>query len=81
MNTTHITVKKEIVVSFLRQCNAYSDRMIDSYRTRIAEGEDIQELCKKAAKWSAYREFNQRAIDELTAGELDDWFTDGRQAS
>lgn len=81
MNSPPIAVKKEIIVSFLRQCNAYSDGMIDKYRARIAQGGDIQELCKIATKWSAYREFNQRAIDELAAGELDDWFTDDRQAS
>jgi len=58
----------EAVIDFLQKCVEYSDASIER---KIARG-DSEDLIEK---WRNYREFTAHAITEITAGELDDWFS------
>jgi hypothetical protein len=73
--------KKALIVDFLQKCNSYSDEVIEKYRKRICDSAEIELNCEKIRKWAAYREFNEVAIREIQAADLDHWFeeTDVRE--
>jgi predicted dinucleotide-binding enzyme len=69
--------KKEIIIDFLDKCNAYSDAMLQKYQRQLLdEGVDAKAIQEKIRDWSAYKAFNDVAIQELKTDELDDWFDD-----
>lgn len=68
-------VRKRIITDFLERCNAYADERIAHYSaafdgTTAAEALALQD---KLGHWRAYLAFNEHAIKELQAGELDHW--------
>lgn len=67
--------KKRLIGRFLERCNAYADRELEGLRARLehARGKEALELADKIAHWSAYRAFNEHAIEELASERLDDW--------
>ena len=72
----NVAEKKGVVVEFLTRCNRYADDQLAKYRAQLesaatAESLHIQD---KIGHWTAYRAFNRHALEELAAGELDDWF-------
>ena len=61
-----IEERRKLVVSFLRRCVRYANDSIDRKKER---GEDEEEIFK----WSAYRDFTDHAIMEVSRGDLDSW--------
>ncbi|MBR41041.1 MAG: hypothetical protein CMA89_04050 [Euryarchaeota archaeon] len=61
-----IEERRNLVVSFLRRCVRYANDSIDRKKER---GEDEEEI----SKWSAYRDFTDHAIMEVSRGDLDSW--------
>tara|TARA_Y100001970_G_C13883548_1_gene675045 strand:+ start:337 stop:540 length:204 start_codon:yes stop_codon:yes gene_type:complete len=61
-----IEERRNLVVSFLRRCVRYANDSIDRKKER---GEDEEEIFK----WSAYRDFTDHAIMEVSRGDLDSW--------
>ena len=61
-----IEERRKLVVSFLRRCVRYANDSIDRKKER---GEDEEEI----SKWSAYRDFTDHAIMEVSRGDLDSW--------
>lgn len=61
-----IEKRRNLVVSFLRRCVRYANDSIDRKKER---GEDEEEIFK----WSAYRDFTDHAIMEVSRGDLDSW--------
>ena len=61
-----IEERRNLVVSFLRRCVRYANDSIDRKKER---GEDEEEI----SKWSAYRDFPDHAIMEVSRGDLDSW--------
>ena len=61
-----IEERRNLVVSFLRRCVRYANNSIDRKKER---GEDEEEI----SKWSAYRDFTDHAIMEVSRGDLDSW--------
>ncbi len=61
-----IEERRNLVVSFLRRCVRYANDSIDRKKER---GEDEGEI----SKWSAYRDFTDHAIMEVSRGDLDSW--------
>jgi len=58
--------EREVVSAFLGRCNEYARASIARKQER-GEKEDI-------AKWEAYIEFNEHALEEINNGTLDRWF-------
>ena len=56
-----------IVVSFLRRCVRYAN---DSIERKTESGDEEEEI----SRWSAYRDFTEHAIMEISRGDLDSWF-------
>jgi hypothetical protein len=69
--------KKAVVADFLARCNRYADGQLDQYRARLTAAAPSEALAvqDKIGHWTAYRSFNEHALEELARGELDDWFT------
>ena len=61
-----MTDERTAVAAFLKKCNVYAEASIERKRER-GELDDI-------AKWEAYIEFNQHALEEIANGTLDRWF-------
>ena len=61
-----IEERRILVVSFLRRCVRYANDSIDRKNER---GEDEEEI----SKWSAYRDFTDHAIMEVSRGDLESW--------
>ena len=61
-----IEERRNLGVSFLRRCVRYANDSIDRKKER---GEDEEEI----SKWSAYRDFTDHAIMEVSRGDLDSW--------
>ena len=70
------TAKKAVVAAFLTRCNRYADGQLDKYRAELAalKGREALAVQDKIGHWTAYRAFNEHALEELARGELDDWF-------
>jgi len=70
------TAKKAVVADFLTRCNRYADGQLDKYRAELAarSGSEALAVQDKIGHWTAYRAFNEHALEELARGELDDWF-------
>jgi hypothetical protein len=68
--------KKAVVADFLARCNRYADGQLDKYRLELAaaSGSGALAVQDKIGHWTAYRAFNEHALQELARGELDDWF-------
>jgi len=58
---------KKSVIDFLNRCVAYANDSIDRKKER---GESDTEI----SRWEAYRDFTAYASDEISRGDLDDWF-------
>jgi hypothetical protein len=68
--------KKRIVADFLDRCNRYATEQIERYRKMLDAGAPDNALAiqDKIGHWTAYRSFNEHALQELDGKELDDWF-------
>jgi hypothetical protein len=71
-----VVAKKAVVADFLARCNRYADGQLERYRADLAAAPEREALAvqDKIGHWTAYRAFNQHALEELARGELDDWF-------
>jgi hypothetical protein len=71
-----VAAKKAVVADFLARCNRYADGQLERYRSDLAAAPAREALAvqDKIGHWTAYRAFNQHALEELARGELDDWF-------
>ena len=58
---------KKSVIDFLNRCVAYAN---DSIERKKERGESDTEI----GRWEAYRDFTAYASDEISRGDLDDWF-------
>tara|TARA_B100000609_G_C17159985_1_gene405610 strand:- start:51 stop:878 length:828 start_codon:yes stop_codon:yes gene_type:complete len=63
--------EKDSIIKFLDRCVVYANNSIERKRER---GENETEI----KRWEAYRDFTAYASDEVSRGDLDDWF-DGNQ--
>ena len=61
-----IEERRNLVVSFLRRCVRYANDSIDRKTKRGAQEEEI-------SRWSAYRDFTEHAVMEVSRGDLDSW--------
>ena len=61
-----IEERRNLVVSFLRRCVRYANDSIDRKTERGDEEEEI-------SRWSAYRDFTEHAVMEVSSGDLDSW--------
>jgi hypothetical protein len=68
--------KKALVAAFLDHCNRYATDRIAAHRAELAGATTWQSLAiqDKIGHWTAYRAFNEYAIEELSTQELDHWF-------
>jgi hypothetical protein len=73
----NVAAKKAVVTDFLTRCNSYAEGQLARYRAELdgATAAEALALQDKIGHWTAYRAFNEHALRELVAGELDDWFT------
>lgn len=71
-----VAAKKAVVADFLARCNQYAADQLEHYRAKLAAASASEALAlqDKIGHWTAYRAFNERALDEIERGELDDWF-------
>lgn len=71
-----LSQQKSLVRQFLERCNRYADDKLADYgeRLRSCSAADVLPLQDKIGHWTAYRAFNEHAIEELSAGQLDGWF-------
>jgi hypothetical protein len=71
-----VAAKKTVVTDFLLRCNVYADGQLAKYRRELEGATAAQALTiqDKIGHWTAYRAFNEHALREVAAGELDDWF-------
>ena len=60
-------LRKDAVKDFLQRCLNYAHETIAK---KTESGDDAEGL----AKWIAYRDFTQVALDEIENGELNHWF-------
>ena len=69
--------RKAVVADFLARCNRYAEGQLQKYREQLpgASTGDALAVQDKIGHWTAYRAFNEHALEELARGELDDWFT------
>ena len=58
---------KQNVIEFLERCVVYAN---ESIQRKTERGEDESEI----SRWEAYRDFTAYASEEVSRGELDDWF-------
>ncbi len=58
--------RRNLVVSFLRKCVTYAN---DSIERKIERGDEEEEI----SRWSAYRDFTEHAVMEVSRGDLDSW--------
>ena len=58
---------KQNVIEFLERCVVYAN---ESIQRKTERGEDEREI----SRWEAYRDFTAYASEEVSRGELDDWF-------
>ncbi|RJU87867.1 MAG: hypothetical protein DWB89_00780 [Candidatus Poseidoniales archaeon] len=61
-----IEQRRNLVVSFLKKCVKYANDSIDRKTERGVEEEEI-------SRWSAYRDFTEHAVMEVSRGDLDSW--------
>jgi len=61
-----IEERRNLVISFLRRCVRYANDSIGRKNERGAKEEEI-------SRWSAYRDFTEHAILEVSNGDLDSW--------
>ena len=61
-----IEERRNLVVSFLRRCVRYANDSIDRKTKRGGQEEEI-------SRWSAYRDFTEHAVMEVSRGDLDSW--------
>ena len=61
-----IEERRILVVSFLKKCVKYANDSIDRKTERGVEEEEI-------SRWSAYRDFTEHAVMEVSRGDLDSW--------
>lgn len=75
-NTISRQQKKEIIIEFLKQCNGYSEQMLDKYSAQLVQADIPTKATaeQKIHDWTTYHAFNAYAIKELKGEELDDWF-------
>ncbi len=66
--------EKNTVIDFLNRCVEYANDSIERKRKR---GENESEI----NRWEAYRDFTAYASEEITKGDLDDWFNDNKTVS
>jgi hypothetical protein len=68
--------KKAVVTDFLKRCNRYAEGQLAKYRQDLVAADAAMALTiqDKIGHWTAYRAFNEHALDEIGRGELDDWF-------
>ncbi len=64
--------EKDSIIKFLDRCVAYANDSIERKRER---GENENEI----KRWEAYRDFTAYASDEVSRGDLDDWFDGNRK--
>ena len=71
-----VATKKTVVSDFLLRCNDYANGQLGKYRRELEGAPAAQALAiqDKIGHWTAYRAFNEHALREIAAGELDDWF-------
>ncbi len=65
---------KQNVIQFLERCIVYADESIQRKKERGEEEEEI-------SRWIAYRDFTAYASEEVSRGELDDWFDSEEEIS
>lgn len=72
-----LSEQKALVADFLARCNRYADGKLEEYRQQLATatGRHALEIQDEIGHWTAYRVFNEHAIDELRSDVLDHWFT------
>ncbi|MFL2973237.1 MAG: hypothetical protein ACJZ4Q_06115 [Candidatus Thalassarchaeaceae archaeon] len=61
-----IEERRNLVVSFLKKCVKYANDSIDRKTERGVKEEEI-------SRWSAYRDFTEHAVMEVSRGDLDSW--------
>jgi len=61
-----IEERRNLVVSFLKKCVKYANDSIGRKTERGVEEEEI-------SRWSAYRDFTEHAVMEVSRGDLDSW--------
>tara|TARA_B100001996_G_scaffold367583_1_gene339342 strand:+ start:122 stop:325 length:204 start_codon:yes stop_codon:yes gene_type:complete len=61
-----IEERRNLVISFLRRCVRYANESIDRKTERGGQEEEI-------SRWSAYRDFTEHAVMEVSRGDLDSW--------
>ena len=61
-----IEERRNLVVSFLKKCVKYANDSIDRKNERGVKVEEI-------SRWSAYRDFTEHAVMEVSRGDLDSW--------
>ena len=59
--------EKNSIIKFLDRCVAYAN---DSIKRKRERGESETEI----NRWEVYRDFTAYASDEVSRGDLDDWF-------
>jgi hypothetical protein len=71
-----LSEQKTLVARFLAQCNQYADQKLAQYRRELETADATTALAihDKIGHWTAYRAFNERAIEELRTDALDAWF-------
>ena len=58
--------RRRLVEAFLQRCVTYANASIERRQQR---GDDEAEI----AKWVAYRDFTEHAVEEVESGDLDEW--------
>ncbi|MBV1898807.1 MAG: hypothetical protein ACJA2Y_001019 [Cycloclasticus pugetii] len=69
-----LDIQKKIVIDFLKQCNDYSELMLNKYQQQLSDQDLKDSASQKIHDWNTYKDFNEYAINELDGDELDDWF-------
>ena len=64
--------EKDSIIKFLDRCVKYANDSIERKRER---GENETEI----KRWEAYRDFTAYASDEVSRGDLDDWFDENEK--
>ena len=61
-----LEARRKLVVSFLRKCVTYAN---DSIERKTERGDEEGEI----SRWTAYRDFTEHAVMEVSRGDLDSW--------